>query len=594
VRENVIVAYRGANYELGQWPYGYGIWNSTDQEPLPLEWWDPTPEGWSAAWYRFAALEAPGTITPVSGAASAAPANDPAATGGSGPAGPSAAPAPMTSPGPADNVAMAPATPPGRGSDSPAASGPRPTPFFAPPAAQSAEATGAGATAPGTTAAGTSGAEAAGTYTGPAYAAWAPAAQGQPAAAPVSPTGPAGTATAGAAASPLLSRGRAQLAAALLAAGVVLGVIGLFPSYSGSSLASQAADLWPHLIYLAGWAAGAVLIFRGGALQRTGALLATGLSVVTLGLFLADAGFPIADGSSLLGAGLVLSLIGWAACAAGSVVAFGRWPAGWPRRPIGPDAGVIAAIVVAAIGVAVTFAPAWDKITLSTNTAGTLSETLGNAFSNPGAVIAGDVLVMLGLVAVVAIAVLWRPARLGWALIAGAMIPMAAQIVAALAQLGQTTTAADLGITPAQAAQLGISTSQAAHTSLTVAFWLYCLFVIVLLIGCAWLAFGREEHAQAGPFGFGRPAGYGTAQPPGQGSWPGAPARYAAHPAYPPAGYQAPAGYRAPAGYPGSTGYPAGQVGADTQTATAAPPPSSDQVQFGRPAGSDPIGPNES
>ena len=66
MRENVIVAYRGANYELGQWAYGYGIWRAADQEPLPLEWWDPTTEGWSAAWYRFAALEVPGTITPVS------------------------------------------------------------------------------------------------------------------------------------------------------------------------------------------------------------------------------------------------------------------------------------------------------------------------------------------------------------------------------------------------------------------------------------------------------------------------------------------------------------------------------------------------
>ena len=372
------------------------------------------------------------------------------------------------------------------------------------------------------------------------YAAWAPTVQAHPAAAAAATTG---TATTGAAApAPQLSRGRALLAAALLAAGVVLGVIGLFPSYSGSSLASQAANLWPHLIYLAGWAAGAVLIFRGGARQRTGALIATGLSVVTLGLFLADVGFPIADGASLLGAGLVLSLIGWAACAAGSVVAFGRWPADWPRRPLGPDTGVIAALVVAAIGVAVTFAPAWDKITLPTNTAGTLSETLGNAFSNPGAVIAGDILVMVGLVAVVAIAVAWRPARLGWALIAGAMIPMAAQIVSALAQLGQPTTAADLGISPTQAAQLGITTSQVAHTSLTVAFWLYCMFVVVLLIGCAWLAFGREENAQAGPLGVGRPVGFGAAQPPGQGGWPGTPANFAARRPIRPGGLRSPGG----------------------------------------------------
>ena len=554
MRENVIVAYRGANYELGQWPYGYGIWSSANQEPLPLEWWDPTPEGWSAAWYRFAALEVPGSITPVSGPA-------PAQAG-------TATSAPTTAPGPADTVAMAPATPPGQGTDTPSASGQRPAPFFAPPAAQAA--------ATGPTSTGTAGPG----HVGPAYAAWAPTAQAHPAAATAGTTG---TATTGAAVpAPQLSRGRALLAAALLAAGVVLGVIGLFPSYSGSSLASQAANLWPHLIYLAGWAAGAVLIFRGGALQRTGTLIATGLSVVTLGLFLADVGFPIADGASLLGAGLVLSLIGWAACAAGSVVAFGRWPADWPRLPLGPDSGVIAALVVAAIGVAVTFAPAWDKITLPTGTGVSLSETLGNAFSNPGAVIAGDILVMLGLVAVVAIAVLWRPARLGWALIAGAMIPMAAQIVSALAQLGQPTTAADLGVSPTQAAQLGITTSQVAHTSLTVAFWLYCMFVVVLLIGCAWLAFGREENAQAGPLGVGRPVGFGAAQPPGQGGWPGAPASFTA-----PAGYQVPAHYGAPAGYPA----PAGQSPHQGQPATAAPAPGSDQVQFGRPDGPDVAGP---
>jgi hypothetical protein len=564
VRENVIVAYRGANYELGQWPYGYGIWRAADQEPLPLEWWDPTTEGWSAAWYRFAALEVPGTITPVSHGAGGAP------TPASGLAGTTA---PTTSPGPADTVAMAPATPPGQGADAPPASAQRPAPFFGPagphpgysaPAQQSPAYQSPAGTAPvhpdfGNTTAATGTAV---TSTG------------------VTSTGVTSTGTTTA----LLSRGRAWLAAALIAAGVVLGVIGLFPSYSGASLASQAANLWPHVIFLAGWAAGAILIFRGGNLQRTGALIATGLSVVTFGLFLADAGFPIADGSSLLGAGLVLSLIGWAACAAGSVIAFGRWPADWPRRPLGPDAGVIAALIVAAIGVAATFAPAWDKISLPTGSGVSLSETLGNAFSNPGAVIVGDVAVMLGLVAVVVVAVLWRPARLGWALIAGAMIPMAAQIVSALAQLGQTTTAAQLGVSPAQAAQLGISTSQVAHTSLTAAFWLYCVFVLVLLIGCAWLAFGGEESAHASPFGYGRRAGAAVPQSPGQGSWPGAPASYGA-----PSGYPAPAAYPSPSGYPAPA--PAGQDPAQAAPAPVTPAPATPtQSGFGEAGGADPGG----
>ena len=122
-------------------------------------------------------------------------------------------------------------------------------------------------------------------------------------------------------------------AAALLGLGVVLGVIGLFPGYlRPQSLASQAEQLVPHLIYLVAWAASGVCVLFGafGAVgvfsrasarpevARFGALLGTGVSAVTLGLFLADLGEVISGGGALLGPGLVLSLLSWLACAAGS------------------------------------------------------------------------------------------------------------------------------------------------------------------------------------------------------------------------------------------------------------------------------------
>ena len=110
--------------------------------------------------------------------------------------------------------------------------------------------------------------------------------------------------------------------AGLLAAGIICGIAGLFPAYlAGSSLTSSASDLIPHVFYLAGWTASLVLILLGGARLKVGVLLSLGLSIVTFGLFFADAGQVIAGGSHLLGAGLALSLIGWLACAAGSVVA---------------------------------------------------------------------------------------------------------------------------------------------------------------------------------------------------------------------------------------------------------------------------------
>ena len=126
------------------------------------------------------------------------------------------------------------------------------------------------------------------------------------------------------------SRRGPVMAALLLAAGVALGVAGLFPAYlGGSSLAQQPDNLVAHVIYLAAWSASAVLILLGGTRQRIGALLAAGLSIVTFGLFFADAGTAFSAGSPG-GAGLVLSLLGWFGCAAGSALAFGR---GSPERP---------------------------------------------------------------------------------------------------------------------------------------------------------------------------------------------------------------------------------------------------------------------
>src|SRR5271165_250316 len=176
---------------------------------------------------------------------------------------------------------------------------------------------------------------------------------------------------------------RPLIAAGLIALGVVLGVIGLFPDYvAGSSLAQLTANLVPHVIYLAVWTASAVLIMLGGVRLRAGALLATGLSIVTFGLFLADAGAPITDGWHAAGAGLglVLSLLGWLACAAGSLVALRIGPASRLSPPSGHDTVPLIVTIVAAIGTAIAFAPSWDSYALHTQTGVSQTITEGNAF----------------------------------------------------------------------------------------------------------------------------------------------------------------------------------------------------------------------
>lgn len=393
MRENVTISYRGASYEIGRGPDFYGIWAAGAPRSEPAERWPRTPEGWYAAWARFAGTEEPGTIVPVG--PDTVPVSQPAAP------------------------ASQPTTPIGLG----AAPGSQGTLMIDQAAAPVAA-------APGTVAA--------------------------PGRRPV-------------------------IAAALLIIGIAAGIAGLFPGYlGGANLAGDPAEWVPHAIYFAGWAASALLILLGGARLRAGALLGIGTSIVTFGLFFADAGTAIAGGASLAGAGLVLGLAGWLVCAAGSLVAFGLRRDGAPGRPRGQEIGAILILILAGLGAAVAFAPAWDSYTL--RAAGTVqSLTAGNAFANPGPVIAGDVAVMVALAAAVAAAALWRPVFQGAALLAGAIIPMAAQAISALVALGEGTSPAELGIPAGQAAQAGLTIS----SGVTPAFWLYCAFVAVLVVMCA-------------------------------------------------------------------------------------------------------------
>jgi hypothetical protein len=272
----------------------------------------------------------------------------------------------------------------------------------------------------------------------------------------------------------------AVVAAALLVIGVACGIAGLFPDYlNNASLVRQPDELVPHAIYFAVWSASTLLILLGGDRQRVGALLGMGTSIVTFGLFFADSGTAIAGGAHLMGAGLVLGLVGWLACSAGSTVAFALTREGVGiGRPRGSELVPFLACSLAALGVAAAFAPSWDSYVLQTSAGATESLTAGNVFSNPAPVIAGNVAVMVAFVAVVAVAALWRPLLHGGVLLAGAVIPMAAQAVSAIIQIGGHTSPTMFGISSSAAAQSGLTIT----SGLTLAFWIYCVFVVVLIV----------------------------------------------------------------------------------------------------------------
>jgi hypothetical protein len=367
VQGDVAIWFRGANYQLGRGQHGYGIWPVAGQPGYPLEQWPETPQGWSAAWSRFAAIEHPAAIVHLS----------------------------------------------------------RP-------------------------------------------------------------------------AVPVASPGRSIGAAGLLGAGVACGIAGLFPAYlSGASLASDPANLVPHVIYLATWLACGLLAVAGGTWRRVGALLGLGTSIVAFGFFVADLG-AVLSGTSSLGRGLGFGLIGWLLCATGAAVA--AWPPGlagaprWQLARRGRPAVMLTVTALLAAGVAVAFAPSWDSYTLRTPSQLIQTVTAGNVFANPGLVIAGNVAVMVALVAAVAAAAVWQPARLGAAVLAGALIPMAAQAISALIQVSQVVSPAQFGISPGRAAQAGLTIT----SGLTPAFWIYLALVIALAGMCAWMLIPARPRRQNG------------------------------------------------------------------------------------------------
>jgi hypothetical protein len=414
VREQVIISYRGASYEIGLGPGFYGIWTFGAPDMQPAEWWPQTPDGWVAAWARFVGIEAPGSIVPVEQRT---------------------APVPSVAP----------------------------TPAFVP-------------TTPVTSA----------TPVTPATA-FAPTAVAAPTAVTGSDITFVDTAVDSAARTS--AGGRTKVALALLGLGLVLGGIGLFPNYlTGASLASQSYQLVPHLVYLVTWGLSAALIVSGGSRRRLGAFVGLGASIITFGLFFTDAGTPITYGSHVMGAGLVLSLAGWLACTVGCVAACRTRTPGGLRKPRRHEVAALLTLGIPALGAAIAFAPSWDHFALHTAAGQSDSLSAGNAFSNPAALIAGSVAVMVALVLVALLAALWRPVRLGGALLAGAIVPLAAQVVSALIQLSQTTPE-QFGISAANASRAGLT----IDSGVTLAFWIYCAFIVALIALCAQMFIGDRS-----------------------------------------------------------------------------------------------------
>lgn len=357
----------------------------------------------------------------------------------------------------------------------------------------------------------------------PPPAAWASEPPGPPV--PVGPTWPPGPPVADRGATPT------QLGAvALLAGGVGVGAASFLPAYlGGTSLASQAYQAVAHAIPLAGFALAAVLAVvaaRPSARARPPlglpGVLGLGVASLGLGLVVTDVGQAVAG--SRVGPGLVLAVVEWVLCAAGSVLAL-RPGLVRPQRPVASARGasgtlMAAALLLAGVVVAWLFAPAWDRYVLDLTALGRTSVvTAGNAFDQPGLMVAGSVTVMVAVVAVALAAGLVRQAKVAATLLAGALVVLVAQVVSALVQWRSPLAPSQFGLSPGRAAALGLH----VDAGFTASFYGFCAGVVALAVLAAGRALLRGRPALAGPERSLAPDA-GTFSPPPGASTPGPPA----------------------------------------------------------------------
>jgi len=281
----------------------------------------------------------------------------------------------------------------------------------------------------------------------------------------------------------------------LLVAGIVLGVVSLFPSYLGGvALTGTPDQLVEHVLFIAGWTSVVVMSLLGDATRRVAGVFGLGLSAMAFGFYLSDLGEVISSGGHLAGAGLVLGLLGWLLCAQGSAAA--AISVLRKDRPLGARARrrpfLVAAAAVLGIGLAASFAPAWDSYHLYAAATGqTTSLTAGNAFANPASVIAANVVIMVLMVVLAVFAVLFEDMLLGAALLAGALVALGSQVVSAIVQLGTPPGPSSFGIGSSQAAQAQLQIS----AGLTPVFYVYCVFGVALLVLCVEMA--RHARSEA-------------------------------------------------------------------------------------------------
>ena len=278
------------------------------------------------------------------------------------------------------------------------------------------------------------------------------------------------------------------------AVGLLIGA--MFPAYLGSSSASSVVQTpYEMAVYIcleAGWALAAFAVLTGWSL-RGGVALGAGLGAVEVGLVLTDvaSGFQISNGSA---PGVWLAVAGVAAGLAGVLYGAGSVPYERPAGASSTGSPVRALLAVLAAVVAVAdFWPSWDHLHLVAISGQVENVNVGDAFSQPGAVMAGELLAGLAIGLAVVVAAFWRDAAIGAWGMGGVAIALASQVASGAVQVSEPVSQY-LG---AGAASAGANLS-ASSLSLTTYWYVDAVATAALFVLALWAAFEGRSKSPAG------------------------------------------------------------------------------------------------
>ena len=234
------------------------------------------------------------------------------------------------------------------------------------------------------------------------------------------------------------------VAGALLVVCVGLHIAAMFPVYPGNPPAAVVSVPYQLAVYVTlevGWALAAALVLSRASV-RGGVALGAGIGGVELGFLIADLA-SAGQVSSRSTPGVWLALAALGVGFAGVLLAASAVPMGKPQlshydEPLHPRA--IVQVVVALVAVAA-FLPSWDSYHVVTSTGQSATVTLGNAFSQPGGIMAGEVVSALAIGALSILAAFWAPLAVGAWLTAGVVTAMTSQLISAAVQVHQRVAA---------------------------------------------------------------------------------------------------------------------------------------------------------